>query len=561
MNPQLVDSEKILIGGVRELELDVEGNAGIRTFTVSDFAMSDKTDGVFSYSVDFDIQDGTIIFVNDQKKKLSQAIRALEEYYHVARRPENTNIATGLFTDEFIKMMEEQYKIPEFAAVNIPNRRRRRRAVQSSIAKAPWLNAIAVYADVMKNLTNVRSSDIAQASFLLHSLAEPSSGSVTGIEILISTLQEVQSRVSTSVIGGKNRSGSALPKTNLQMIDEVDYDAKTPAFKGKAPKTEIRFKKHFKTIHDSNIQKSVGYDFLNLRRGKNLGLRVITTDQMSQRLSLENQKYYNRNIIEEVPNPVGDSESPEDFTRFIDLEDAYYSYLTPAKILYGNKKLKLINRGRRLWNTKQYESFISNIENFTRPRDSLGVKGGPVGKIPRTTPYMPSFPVLDFGSDYNPDKAKIDAQTYEVNSINSNLLVKYGVSITTKKTEKEFIRSENKLNGIDTEEVTILTSNKFLGENTNFTSGSLNVLEASLEKIADTQRKDFSSVSNIFINTSDKARKNKRLQKSNFSIKAYRPSDETNVIDEELEKYDDMENANSKKQNFMSKVPNQIKSI
>ena len=35
LNPQLVDSEKILVGGIREIKLDVPGATGIRTFTVS----------------------------------------------------------------------------------------------------------------------------------------------------------------------------------------------------------------------------------------------------------------------------------------------------------------------------------------------------------------------------------------------------------------------------------------------------------------------------------------------------------------------------------------------
>jgi hypothetical protein len=561
LNPQLVDSEKILVGGIREVKLDVPGAAGIRTFTVSDFGMSSKTDGIFSYSVDFDIQDGTITFVNDQKKKLSQAIKALTEYYDVAKRPENTNIATGLFTDEFIKMMEEQYSIPEFASVNIPNRRRRRRIVQSSIAKAPWLNAIAVYTDVIKNLTNVQTNDITRAAFLLHSLVEPSSGTVGGIEILMSTLQAAQSKISTSVIGGKNRSGSPTPNTNMQMEDEVDYNAKTPAFKGKAPKSEIRLKKHFKTVHDSNIQNSVGYDFLNLRRSRNLGLRVLTTEQLSQRLSLENQKYYSRNITDEAPDDVADNTTPEDFTRFINLEDAYYSYLTPARVLYGNKRLKLISRGRRLWNVKQYQSFISNIENSTRTRGGLASKGGPAGRTPRTSPYMPSFPVLDYGSDYDKGRAKVRAEQYEVNSINSVVVAKYGVSMSTKKTEKQFVRSENKLNGIDLEEAGILTSNQYLGESSTFVSGGLNVLENVLEKIDDSQQKDFSSVSNIFIGASRKAKKDKLAAKSSLTIKSFRPSDENNVMDQELEKYNDMENPNSKKQRFISRIPNQIKSI
>jgi hypothetical protein len=564
LNPQLVDSENILVGGVREIKLDMESATGIRTFTVSDLSMSEKTDGLYSYSVDFEIQDGTATFINNQRKKLVQAIGALTEYYNVAKRPENVNTTTGLFTDDFVKEMEQQYRIPDFNEVNIPNRRRRRKAVQSSIAKAPWLNAIAVYTDVIKNLTNVATNDIVRAGLLLHSLVEPASGTVQGIETLLSMLATTQSKISPAVIGGKNRSGAALADTSTKPVTTVDYKAKTAAFKTRVPKTSIRLVKQFKTIHNSNIQNFVGYDFLNLRRSKNLGLRVLTTEQMAQRLSLENQKYFSRNVTDEIPEapPAGsDSQTPEDFTRFINLEDAYYSYLTPARILYGKKRLKLINRGRRLWNTKQYDSIISAINNATRQMNTLSNKSGASFRLPRTFNFMPTEPVIQYGSDYNPEKAKISLEAYETNAVNSVLLNKYGVSLTTRKTEKAFVRSENKLNGIDAEETDIKSAQKFLGKNSSFVSGTFGILEQAAEKARDTQLRDFSAISNIFIKSSIISKKGTLSKKANESVKVFRPADENNIIDQYLEKYDDMENSLNKKQKFISKIPNQIKSI
>ena len=564
LNPALVDSEKILTGGIREVKLDIPGATGIRTFTVSDFAMSEKTDGLYSYSVDFDIQDGTAIFVNSQKKKLLQAIDALTKYYGIAKRPENTNITTGLFTDDFIKEMESQYKIPEFNQINVPNRRRRRRAVQSSIAKAPWLNAIAVYSDVMKNLTNVTTSDITRAAFLFHSLVEPSSGTVKGIETLLLSMQNALNKITPSVIGGKNRSGSPLLGTSIKDISTIDYKAKTAAFKGKSPKTTIRLTKRFKTVHDSNVQKSIGYDFLNLRPSNNLGLRVVSTEQIAQRLSLENQKYYSKNIANESEAafvPPSDSETPEDYTRFINLEDAYYSYLTPAKILYGNKKLKLIGRGRRLWNTKQYESFISSINNGSKMADTLPISVGRTADTQIASRYIPMGPAIDYSSDYDPEKASISKQDYETNAVNSVLLAKYGVSLSTRKTERSFVRSENKLNGLDTEEADLVSPQSLLGLNTAFATGAADDLDQTLEKVKDTQLRDFSSVSNIFIKSSIKAETDILSNKKIGSVKNFRPSDEKNIIDQELEKYNEMENPSDKKQKFISKIPNQIKSI
>tara|TARA_R110000796_G_scaffold251926_3_gene384508 strand:- start:2541 stop:6314 length:3774 start_codon:yes stop_codon:yes gene_type:complete len=561
LNPALEDSEKVVTGGIREIKLGVEGSEGIRTFTVSDFDMSKRTDGLYSYSVDFEIQDGTAIFVNDQRNKLTQAIGTLTEYYGVASRAENTNKTTGLFTEDFIKEMEEIYKIPEFRDVNVPNRRRRRRAVQSSIAKAPWLNAIAVYSDVMRNLTNARQSDIVRASLLLHSLVEPSSGSVTGIEKMLEMLQLAQSKLSFAAIGGKNRSGTPLSKTNIPMIDEVDYNAKTSAFKGKLSKSAIRLTKKFKTVHDSNIQNFVGYDFLNLQRSKNLGLRVITTDQLSQRLSLENQKYFSRNAAAEVLQPpVGDSQTPEDFTRFINLEDAYYSYLTPAVVYHGKKRLKLVGRGRRLWNVSQYDSMITNLVNSSKERDSLSSKKKEVFRGPKTTPYIPSLSPIEYRADYRPNKAKVNMDTYETNVVNASLISKYGVTLTTKKTENIFTIAEDNYYGLEERERKNLRSKKYLGESTLFTNDFLANKFAKMP-IDDNQLRDFTSVSTLFVKSNIQSTDGGLSNKKKKTIKLFRPSDERNIIDKELEKYDDKKNPQAKKQRFISKIPNQIKSI
>ena len=564
LNPTLEDSEKVLIGGIRELNLDLPNVDGIRTFTVSDFDMAKKTDGVYSYSVDFEIADGTIPFANDQKKKLSQAIKGLTEFYNIAKRPENTNPATGLFTDDFIKEMEATYKIPEFGEINIPNRRRRRRAVQSSIAKAPWLNAIAAYTDVMRNLTNVRVDDIIRTGFLLHSLVEPSSGTVDGIETTLNMLNQLQNKLSLAVLGGRNRATSPLANTNVQMVDEIDFNAKTPAFKGKLSKTSIRMTKKFNRFHDSNIQNNVGYDFLGLPRSKNLGLRVLTTQQLRQRLLLENKKYFSRDIQFEVPEPeleADEANDAEDFTRFIDLQDAFYSYLTPAKIMYGNKKLNLNKRGRRLWNTKQYESIFASLSTMGSGRDTLSYKNQEVSRIPRTSIYSKLSPPIEYRSGYRKNKANIGIDEYETNVVNSNALSKYGVTITTKKTERSFQKSENILFGLDDEESNNSKSVKSMGENSNFPSGSLPKENFTLRTVDDTQLKDFSSVASIFIKSAAYATRGNLSSKKRNNILKFRPSDENNIMDRELEKYNEDPQSEKKKEAFIRKIPNQIKSI
>jgi len=563
-NPTLEKSSKILAGGVREVRLDLPAKNGIRTFAISDFAFSKKTDGIFSYSVDFELEDGTIIFVNNQKKKLSQAIASLTKYYNTARQPENTNVITGLFTDDFIKETEAVYRIPELGEVNTPNRRRRRRVVQSSIAKAPWLNAVAVYADVMRNITNISPDIITRASFLLHSIVEPTSGTVDGIETLLELMNNLQNRLSLADLGGRNRSTSPLANTSVISVDETDFNAKTPAFKGKQTKTSIRLKRRFNTFHDSNIQNFVGYDFLDVKRSKNLGLRVLTTDKFEQRLLQESQKYFTINP-NSVPRRIDEEQEDnvflDDFSSLIDLRDAYYTYLTPAKVMFGKKTLKLTRRGKNLWKVKQYDSMISNIVLSTREKDSLSSKDDAVPQKPGRSIYSPSTAPIQYAAGYDPNRATISLDKYESNVANNILLNRYGVSITTTKTENAFTQSENISNGLVSEELEVVAAGNVMGENSNFLAEDLEPEDQSLETLDDTQIRDFSSVSSVFVKSSINSLQGDLSRNKAKKILDFRPSNENNIIEPLLEQYDEDDNPNSKKARLISKIPNQIKSI
>ena len=144
--------------------------------------------------------------------------------------------------------------------------------------------AIATYADVAGSLTSADEQDLVPAVLLM----EFGQSNLCTVQVwkCYETMEDLESKIS-SVIDSRSGKGSAALGTNVRdpMMDEVDFNAKTGAFKDKAPKTSIIVTKKFKKIHDSNIQNSVGYDFLGGRRRNNIGLRTMTTDQMSNRLS------------------------------------------------------------------------------------------------------------------------------------------------------------------------------------------------------------------------------------------------------------------------------------
>jgi len=558
-NPELEDTEKINIGGIREVNLGLRNSEGIRTFTVSDFEMARKTDGKYTYSVSMTLEDGTVAFVEEQKKKLSQAIRSLEDYYRVASQRLNTDHQTGGFTKSFVDTMLMTYPVPNLGQVNRMRPRRRRKIVQSSIARAPWLNAISAYADVAASLTSVDTADLARGVLLMEGLASPTSGTTQGLELILGMMRNLRNKIS-SVVGGT----PGEPKA-----DEVNYKQKTSSFKGKMPKATVRINKRFKEVHDSNKQNFVGYDFLNLRRRQNVGLRVVSTDQMRTRLLQENQKYFNQDPMEDQEQPKIDkteSLGAKDFTRYINLQDAFYSYLTPARVFYGDRRLKLVNRGRRLWSPRQYNVILSSLMATTTPRDSLSDLSIRPAPAPLEPAEITVQPPVTFDSNYSPTVAKIDKDDLSIAVANSVFTSTLGASFVSPAVHSLSVSQESFILGSennDAEDSVFGADPKdFLGENSKFATDRLEPIELDIDdsyEDTESQQEDYSSVSNIFAASVLNPRPVDKSKSSSVSL--LDPTNERNIIDKRLEQLDKTEEPNREKQEFMSQLPNQVKSI
>ena len=91
------EARKITVGQIREIDLQYRGAVGIRTFGVSDLEMDRKTDGLYSYSVEFEMVDGTKVFAVQELDKLIQAKNLMSEYRDMASKPDNIDEETGLF--------------------------------------------------------------------------------------------------------------------------------------------------------------------------------------------------------------------------------------------------------------------------------------------------------------------------------------------------------------------------------------------------------------------------------------------------------------------------------
>jgi len=540
MQPNEAGSEMITIGGIREVNLGFNRRQGIRTFTVSDFGMASRTDGRYRYSAEFEIEDGTIPFAKNELFKLTQVRKFLTEYYNVASRKENNDMSSGHFSDAFVEKIADAYQIPEEEKIINSNRRNRKQFVQKSIAASPWLNAVATYTGVLNNLTSIQKERALKISFLLLKMVDPITGSVQGLELLLNLIESLERKIK-DVLGDKTR-----------MINEQDYGIMTTAYKAKLVNNSINIKKKFKRVHDSNTQNFVGYDFLGGRRGRGIGLRSITAEKYKTRLLKEHQKYFGGKEPTRAADKNVDDQTQGSFTQFFNLEDSYYSYLTPFRIQLGRgNNLKLIDRGPALWRTKQYDNMVSSRLALNPRRDSLAN-----AKNTNRSPREPTFdmmPPMSFGAGQHPAVSGVDKEVASINIANSVVMNSLGIQFITPTEYATSIVQEELNEGADPQ-VYGVDPKELMGENTVFATDKFETLEP-IDLIPEDEE-DMAEIASVFTMPLISSEED-RFSTKGLSVKDFHPKNKNNRINKFIDKFDNPQ----KKVRYFKGIPNQIKSI
>jgi hypothetical protein len=557
-------SEEVLTGAVREISVAANRGTGIRTIGVTDYDMPKRTDGLYRYSVEMVIEDGTVAFVKAQSVKLAEARKALKSYYAEASRKGASDKKTGQFKSEFSKRQKELYPMADRQTILAQTRSNRNTEVQSSIAYAPWLNAIATYLDVLYNITDITPKAVLRASRLLHEMCDPTIGSLYGLEVLINLILKLEYHMRLKMDSGSGTTTGAGGDASVRRMDEIDYNARTRSYRGKISNNSFTIAKRFKTTHNSNLQKNIGYDFLSGGIKKSIGPRFVSVQEFKTRMDAENQKFFNSsyNDMTAVPDTGPDDTNGQTnyFTKDIDLQNKYFSYLTPAHIRIGNIKLKTINRGGGLWNPKQYNRMLSVIM-AANPHASSPIKSI-INKANAKTPDFVAIPPIAFDKDFNSETMDVDKDTFLANVSNSLTLHGLGVTIAT---PQEFQVKELKADvksGRDREELSLLEPNSFLGDDSRFITLKIDeddeVLENNINQLLEGQE-DLTEISNVLIMPITKSTRGVFSAPSRIKkIQLLNAINEENAIDRFFGTFTDGE---TRKKRFISALPNHIKSI
>jgi len=384
-----------LIGAIKELRISAPGQSLLRSFSVSDYDMRNRTDGMYQYSLQFQVEDGTIEFAKEQLYKLKQATGQLQQYYNRMTAKSNYNPATDAFKHSSRRKLKKEYPTPSEGDIMSKGKASRSRLLEASNLNAPWVKPIAVYIDTLFNMSNLKRAMADDLAGLLYRMSNPTTGNSTSILIIIDHMLKLQSKIKRN-LGAQDRS-----------IDELDFETRGSIQYSSADKPLIIQGVRFKRIFDSDILKFVGYNYLAAESKKHIGLKQLPYQKYNDRARAEHDKHFSR--------PGGRN------AKLIQKLDR--SYLTPYSVSLGRGQRYRFFDNSKVYTSTYYDKIVSSI---------LAMKPDSTGKGKDKLRYVPSMK-----SNWQQGMpTEINKEENMVNTLNMLVLSQLNVTLSDPKTHR-----------------------------------------------------------------------------------------------------------------------------
>ena len=360
----------------------VQDLSGVRHFTGVDKVMPSITDGYYVYGVEMEVKDSSYDFIQNRIVELKNAKLVLERYYNEGIKLESTqtiasnnnphidfpgetkvdqksliagnfNPFLNRFTQRFINDQIKKYGLEDAAAT-------------------PWGFAVRTYVNMLKLFSNdIENIPFNKLEKSLFYFTHPATGNPSGIAKLIKLMETLEAGLS-STIGGSSASGAIPAKFATKSISALGMksDSSTRSIdisrKNKSTTKTFKIVKFFNNFFDSNVSKSVGYDFLNVEEHKDTfsGLKVLTGDEYGIRVEREINHFF---IQENQIRPdINIKLKDQQYTKNDNIDSTSYSFLTPARIRFGTQHniVRLVNSPTPLADKTQLALFEVNAKSY-----------------------------------------------------------------------------------------------------------------------------------------------------------------------------------------------------
>jgi len=370
-------SEKRLIGTLKETKIKNVTSSKIKAFEAYDNAIQKRNAGKFKYRIEVSFIDKIGDLLYQKVAELRLAKEELKKYYNICTLPCNYDTLGERFTEFFTSALYKSYGLPTPEAVSGMSQEDMNILLAgNSPLGAPWLRPVTKYVELLKIINATSDADADALAKKIYMQLEPSTASPDSVLGIINKFEALESNILETIL--VNQLGNEVSK----------YSFSNSKIARKLTKAH-RITYQFGEVYDNKTLSNVGAKYLYYGKESTEGLAKISKPDFMKRIVEEQKRFFTN-------TPQASSKASEDMSTY------RYSYLAPAHMQVGSKKLYLLNRGEALYTTEQYKEMmysISLLQSAPAARSmTMPVTNWPLGATSQTSNTDVSTSKLNFGA-------------------------------------------------------------------------------------------------------------------------------------------------------------------
>ena len=257
----------------------VLGSDGYRMFSGHDFFMSKKTDGLYQYSVELTVKDGTKGFLEKKLNELRLSNRDARDYLSKAKISNRLKESTVALNDGFIsnEFNKNNYTIISENSTDVGSSIK---SPTSAKNVQTWVACIVKYVEILDLLFDIGSGDKTLLSSSLYSMLSPVTATIDTIVKFVNVSEELEQKLE-----------SILVKKS------IPHSEGRSSVYGSNSRQILNTNTSFKDIFDSNVAKNTGFDYLGVDAAS--GFPRISRKQFVSRMDEEYRRINNNKISQQ----------------------------------------------------------------------------------------------------------------------------------------------------------------------------------------------------------------------------------------------------------------------
>lgn len=292
----------------------LDNELGVLSFTAKDKTTSKISDGLYQYSIEIEIEDPFVKFIQSKIEALSNAKLELQKYLVEAERPsitrnylDGSNPHLRSLTTEQMQNSVLEGSFNHFTNSFNESFYTRMREIYG-ISDSPWVKSVSVYVTILSIFFSLTTEEKEQLSKDLVKMASPITGSPNSIYQVIKVIEQLESNL-MKILGIRTFPDGLSQKT--QKTKNISTYEIFHVFEDK--------------VFDANLESGLTIDYFGQNEVNDTENFSLSVDDYAKIVRRETEKYFTTDTPS-TANLLGiqEGDSIESFAR------NSYSYLTPS---------------------------------------------------------------------------------------------------------------------------------------------------------------------------------------------------------------------------------------